>query len=214
MNEKRCPKCGAVKPLTNFHKDSSKKDGLKSHCKACHNASRHAYQAAHPEQVATAKRAWRVAHREKEAHPEQVATHVRAYYETHHGEVLARNRAWKAAHREEDRARSRAYRQAHPDKEYTRSHRRRARKRNAEGSFTSADIMHFYNEQGGCCRWCSKPLNDKYHIDHIIPLSRWGTNWPANLVLACARCNLSKKDKLPFRNGSRPTICDYLSPTR
>ena len=32
---KKCPKCGIEKPLTEFHKDKSKKDGLKCHCKQC-----------------------------------------------------------------------------------------------------------------------------------------------------------------------------------
>jgi 5-methylcytosine-specific restriction endonuclease McrA len=80
----------------------------------------------------------------------------------------------------------------------------------AEGTFTAADIAAIYAKQGGCCRWCSVPLNRRYHIDHIIPLSRWGTNWPANLVCACARCNLSKGDRLPFEEWQPP---NYLNIT-
>lgn len=36
----------------------------------------------------------------------------------------------------------------------------------------------------------------EYHVDHIIPLSRNGTNWPDNLALACQLCNLSKNNHL------------------
>lgn len=32
---KRCPKCGEVKPLCEFHKDKYKKDGHKSRCADC-----------------------------------------------------------------------------------------------------------------------------------------------------------------------------------
>ena len=32
---KICTKCGQSKPLTDFHKNKSKPDGLKSQCKAC-----------------------------------------------------------------------------------------------------------------------------------------------------------------------------------
>lgn len=33
-----------------------------------------------------------------------------------------------------------------------------------------------------------------WHIDHDLPIVRGGTNDEANLVLACASCNLSKRD--------------------
>lgn len=32
---KRCPKCGEVLPITEFHKHSKSKDGLQSWCKHC-----------------------------------------------------------------------------------------------------------------------------------------------------------------------------------
>ena len=37
--EKRCSKCGEVKPLTEFRKDSKRGDGHGSWCRACKNAS-------------------------------------------------------------------------------------------------------------------------------------------------------------------------------
>ena len=36
---KRCSKCGEVKPLTEFRKDSKRRDGHGSWCRACKNAS-------------------------------------------------------------------------------------------------------------------------------------------------------------------------------
>lgn len=35
MEKKRCKKCGQEKELSEFHKDSSKRDGRKSVCKSC-----------------------------------------------------------------------------------------------------------------------------------------------------------------------------------
>ena len=32
---KKCTKCGIEKPLTEFHKNKNRKDGLKFHCKQC-----------------------------------------------------------------------------------------------------------------------------------------------------------------------------------
>ena len=39
MSEKRCSKCGQTKPLTNFHVDKSKHDGLYPSCADCHTIS-------------------------------------------------------------------------------------------------------------------------------------------------------------------------------
>jgi 5-methylcytosine-specific restriction endonuclease McrA len=41
------------------------------------------------------------------------------------------------------------------------------------------------------------PVGDTYHVDHVVPLVRGGSDDPSNLVIACVPCNLSKGDKLP-----------------
>lgn len=51
--------------------------------------------------------------------------------------------------------------------------------------------------QNGKCWWCGKDVGDTYHVDHLIPLARGGTNKPNNIVIACPFCNQSKHDKLP-----------------
>lgn len=46
----------------------------------------------------------------------------------------------------------------------------------------------------GCiCAYCAKaPATE---LDHAIPVSRGGGNWPANIYPACLKCNRSKHDK-------------------
>lgn len=58
-------------------------------------------------------------------------------------------------------------------------------------------------QQGGRCWWGAHPLGDNFHIDHRIPLSRGGAHDPSNIVLACASCNLSKHDKMPWEFAGR-----------
>lgn len=48
------------------------------------------------------------------------------------------------------------------------------------------------------CYWCSKELDSSTGtIDHMIPLSKGGTNGTDNLVLACKECNEKRKNYLP-----------------
>jgi 5-methylcytosine-specific restriction endonuclease McrA len=44
----------------------------------------------------------------------------------------------------------------------------------------------------GVCCLCTNPLGADVHIDHIIPLARFGTNSEDNLQAICAGCNLRK----------------------
>lgn len=48
---------------------------------------------------------------------------------------------------------------------------------------------------GGLCAYCVKPLPPNFHVDHVVPLSKGGTNERSNLVAACPSCNLRKSDK-------------------
>lgn len=76
--------------------------------------------------------------------------------------------------------------------------RRRAREKNAEGSFSREDLNLQYRSQRGKCWWCGCELNGKYHADHLTALAKNGTNYPRNIVLSCATCNFSKGSKPPW----------------
>jgi 5-methylcytosine-specific restriction endonuclease McrA len=54
-----------------------------------------------------------------------------------------------------------------------------------------------FAEQDGRCRYCRTRIDEAFEIDHWIPLSKGGSNYPENLVLACPSCNAAKRDKLP-----------------
>lgn len=40
---KECSECGNIKPLTEFHKDSRRKDGVRSRCKVCRISENNSY---------------------------------------------------------------------------------------------------------------------------------------------------------------------------
>ncbi|WP_415785339.1 HNH endonuclease [Deinococcus saxicola] len=56
--------------------------------------------------------------------------------------------------------------------------------------------------QRGCCFYCQSQLDFNtaraVQVDHFIPLTRGGQNGPDNIVVACASCNGSKNDRMPW----------------
>lgn len=55
---KTCRRCGAEKPLTEFHRHAKNGDGLQAYCKACSIASVRALHAANPAAHAAYNREW------------------------------------------------------------------------------------------------------------------------------------------------------------
>lgn len=51
-----------------------------------------------------------------------------------------------------------------------------------------------FSRDGRICAYCGA-TDTEFHIDHVFPLARGGTNDIENLTVACAACNMSKGDK-------------------
>jgi 5-methylcytosine-specific restriction endonuclease McrA len=51
--------------------------------------------------------------------------------------------------------------------------------------------------QDGLCFYCQRPVGTESAIDHFIPWSRYPADLGHNFVLADARCNSNKADRLP-----------------
>lgn len=51
-----------------------------------------------------------------------------------------------------------------------------------------------YVRDAFCCRYCLSDSGGRLTLDHIVPVSRGGTNAPSNLVTCCKKCNLAKGD--------------------
>lgn len=100
---------------------------------------------------------------------------------------------YDTAHKEEKKQ----YRQS-PKAKMLRSafdHKRRMQEQSVN-AVTAQDIEVQLGRQKNKCYWCHKKL-DKYHVDHVVPLSRDGSNSPENIVIACPTCNMRRRNKLP-----------------
>lgn len=80
--------------------------------------------------------------------------------------------------------------------------RARARKCGAKGVFDAHDVEQRIDQQEARCHYCGEELDfdgpNKWQVDHFIPLSRGGSNWASNIVIACAGCNRDKGDRMPW----------------
>ena len=76
------------------------------------------------------------------------------------------------------------------------------RRKGAPGTFSPADVLRLWHRQRGECARCGvrfgkRPEDGGYHVDHVTPVSRGGSNWPRNLQLLCPTDNLRKNAKTP-----------------
>lgn len=64
---KRCSRCGQVKPIGDFYRDKTSKDGLANWCKECHKEVRKEYYAKHRGEILKKQAEWRANNKEKKA---------------------------------------------------------------------------------------------------------------------------------------------------
>lgn len=70
----------------------------------------------------------------------------------------------------------------------------KSRRRGASGFCSLEQFRGRFAFYGDCCAYCGS--TEDLTIDHRIPISRGGTNWPSNLVPACRKCNKTKHTSL------------------
>lgn len=157
----------------------------------------------HREEKIRAQREWRVRNRKEHRtysrkwareHPEHVKNTRRRYYQKNREEALEQAKRWQGENPERAKSRSRRWKRENPERVRVHGNRRRARKVNAGGCASAKQIDARIEYYGNLCYLCGKPYEA---IDHVIPLSGGGSNWPANLRPICALCNARKGAKLP-----------------
>ena len=80
----------------------------------------------------------------------------------------------------------------------TKKHKRRALKKQVLHEDYRDWLKELKLHKTFTCHWCWEkfPIN-KLTLDHVIPLSKGGSDTKDNLVPACAHCNCSKRAKDP-----------------
>lgn len=140
-------------------------------CQAAHGAR---WRSENPERM---RELWRgIATKARQLHPDRVKENRKRAYRKNSEPFKQRSKEW---------------RENNADRRQAMHRRRKAAASGAEGSYTASDIEAIRKMQRNRCAHCRKKT--KLTIDHIVPVSKGGSNWPRNLQLLCMNCNSSKR---------------------
>jgi 5-methylcytosine-specific restriction endonuclease McrA len=231
---KTCRECKQDLPADSQHFYWHKRGGWSTYCKPCTRARSAKWQKENPERANARKIKW------AKDNPARRTEAQRRYFEKNADAIREKARqksrtperrrqaaAWRARNREHLREYFRQYNEQNPervkaiqerwrrknkDAAKVRKARRRSRERNATGKHTREHVRAIYAKQGERCFYCNTSLHGNYHLDHRIPISRGGTNDPANLVCACAKCNLRKHNKTDAEFMGVDEFCLFTLP--
>lgn len=210
METKRCSKCKKMKPLEEFNRQIASKDGRHYYCKQCMKEYMRQRRADNPEYM----RQYYVKNREKikrlnmQWHADN-PDYQRQYYIDHHEEAKAYAREYSRQYRidhpekvkkcnqeyyvnhcEEVAENVRRYRADYPERMVVYTQRRRAREAGATGDFTAEQFTELCEKYDNRCLCCGE--TKKLTADHIIPLSKGGSNDIDNIQPLCQSCNSKK----------------------
>lgn len=176
MDSKVCTRCKEEKPIGDFHIEKRYGGKPRARCKTCGNST---------------SAAWR------ERNAEANAEYLREYYSSNKEALTAYNVKYRGENRETLKARQAEWRRANPSHARVAMAKRRALKLAYQGeAYGHDDVLSLLESQQGQCAYCAVALEDDFHVDHVVPLSRGGGNGADNICLACPPCNFSKGNKL------------------
>lgn len=159
------------------------KDKLRAYQREFHRA----YRAKYPDRIAATeakrdKAARATARRVSRAEGnEDYKAALRKSYRKHKTKRLAEMKEWRAIPENKESVYA-----------YMRSFKAQRRANPPVGMYTMDDVEQMFLDQAGECAGCGGMLNENYHVDHVNPLARNGTNSAENLELLCRPCNQSK----------------------
>ena len=219
---KKCSCCGAEKPRSEFYKCAACKDGLRGECKRCVAAKQSVYNEKNADKISAQKRRayWQEpeVRREKarqygRENAERARERTRLWYWSNKERALENRKKYQRENAPELAAKKRAYRLNNLEKVRESSRRfyaenkerlrpgrkaAKAMRRSADGVVHQDDVVWLLEMQRWKCAVCAQSIKKGgYHLDHIMPLARGGTNHRENLQVLCPACNLSKSAKHP-----------------
>ncbi len=197
MKYKICSKCKKEKPTTNefFSKSKSQSDGLYSYCKDCQNERYKKYYADKKEHHQNRRKKY------YKQNKEQQINYSKEYQKNHPERTKQIKKRHSIKRSEYIKARVKKWIAANPI--HNRLIRQRVRLSGINyDSLTLNELIEIYNLHKTdndlyICHYCHKALEfSETTIDHIIPISKGGSNSADNITIACLKCNAKKGDRI------------------
>ena len=136
------------------------------------------------ERKGTTNRAWRENNKDRARETNQ------KWYANNAERVCENSRKWYKENRERKGETQRLWRKENPEKYRAIVCRRRARTAGGGGSHTEGEWLVVCASYGNRCLCCG--VGGKMTVDHVVPLSRGGSDSIGNLQPLCMTCNLKK----------------------
>ena len=194
--QKRCTKCGEIKSLDCFSKNSGAKDGKLSYCRICNRTRVLRWQKENKELVNKKIREW------SKKNPDKRRIYYRRWLINNKEVARMLSKKWGDAHREKRRASVMSWQKSHPEKRRINEQNRRCLKNNNGGAVTEMEWKDLKIKYGNKCLSCGR-TDTKLTMDHVNPLSLGGKHEIENIQCLCGSCNSKKGTKhidyRPFR---------------
>ena len=177
---KTCTKCGETKPLDEYHKQKSARDGRQARCKACVKAYAADWYARNRDEVLAYQASYYQANRDA----------IRVYKAEYHSrpEVKAHRTRYMAEYhsRPEVKARTAEYRQTKPHIYWEHHYRERAMSYGYTPRVSSFTREELIKTHGPTCVHCGGPFESLDHFPQ--PISRGGAHSLENCRPSCMNC--------------------------
>lgn len=215
---KTCTGCSLALPLSEFHRNKRKPDGLQLYCKVCAAELQRQYRRRKPEKMRELGR--ENMRRRRATDPEGDRDYMRAWREMNADLNRSTKRAWEQANyervREYANEASRRWKAAHPDLVRAEDLKRRALK--AAVAIGAVDLDALWVAQAGLCGLCGEVIDKglawpdpmSASVDHIVPLSLGGAHSQDNLQWTHLVGNVRKGNRT---EGLEVAPCRFASPT-
>jgi 5-methylcytosine-specific restriction endonuclease McrA len=197
VSYKTCKWCGLTKELSEFYDGRWGKK-----CKVCVKARAQKYRREHLEQYARCEKAranlpHRVEARRKyqEEHKEEISEYKKRWAEENEDSVSASKRKHYELHRDGIIARSKKWAESNPEKvrqaKANNLRKRRAARHASRGNFTVEEFKELCESYGNKCLACGD-TEAALEADHVVPLTKGGSDNISNIQPLCGSCNRKK----------------------